>query len=387
MNEYIILEDLPNALDNSLHHDNDFVKLTLNGYYGMEEGLKSVHARSVIIKRERKFSLTYRYKTKDIVKNVDYSSAVWHVRKLLPDFNNGILYTTQSDLIFDKKKGVRIAKASYPEGLPMQHDRVKKRLVETQGKHYLHALGITDDKGQVLKTAQDKYRQIDKYIEIMSGLIASLPADKALKIADMGAGKGYLTFALYDYLVSKSGRNVLVEGVEYRQELVDLCNKIAENSGFKDLRFTQGAIKDYNSTGTNILIALHACDTATDEALFKGIEAEAKLIVVAPCCHKQIRQEMEKSKHPNDLDFLMKHGTFMERQAEMVTDGMRAQLLEYCGYTTKIFEFISDSHTPKNVMIVATRTGKKNPVALEAFLHAKSYFGIRRHALEGMLNI
>jgi len=179
-------------------------------------------------------------------------------------------------------------------------------------------------------------------------------------VADMGSGKGYLTFALYDYLTNSLGMNTEITGVEYRHDLVNLCNDISEKSAFTQLKFTQSTIEDFDPKNTNILIALHACDTATDDAIAKGIEAEADLIVVAPCCHKQIRREMEKSKAQNDLQFLTQHGIFMERQAEMVTDGIRALVLEYFGYSTKVFEFISDTHTPKNAMII----GMKNPATL-----------------------
>ena len=176
-----------------------------------------------------------------------------------------------------------------------------------------------------------------------------------------------------------------VTGVEYRKDLVDLCNDIASQSGFENLSFVQGSIEDYDASKADMLIALHACDTATDDAIAKGIAADAALIIVAPCCHKQIRAEMENSKRENDLDFLLRHGTFMERQAEMVTDGLRSLILEYFGYTTKLFEFISDAHTPKNVMIVARRNGKaqrKSPVVAERIAAVKTYFGIRRHHLE-----
>ena len=171
--------------------------------------------------------------------------------------------------------------------------------------------------------------------------------------------------------------------------MVELCNGIAQKTGFENLSFVQGTIEDYDSAETNILIALHACDTATDDAIHKGISAQADLIVVAPCCHKQIRREMEKNKVKNDLDFLLKYGIFMERQAEMVTDGIRALILEYFGYKTKVFEFISDAHTPKNVLVVGMK-GKINPKkqveVLAKIKDIKEYFGIGFHHLERLIN-
>jgi hypothetical protein len=206
----------------------------------------------------------------------------------------------------------------------------------------------------------------------------------------MGSGKGYLTFALYDYLTNVLKLKAEVTGVEFRPELVELCNKIAGNTGFNQLRFEQGTIEKFDTKEIDILIALHACDTATDEAIFKGISAGAGLIVVAPCCHKQIRRQVESGKKGNDLDFLTKYGIFLERQCEMVTDGIRALILEYFGYKTKVFEFISDAHTPKNVMVVGIKNQKPQPKderILKKIKESKTFFGIEYHHLEKLMGI
>lgn len=227
----------------------------------------------------------------------------------------------------------------------------------------------------------------------MAGLVKDLPSGEPLTIADMGSGKGYLTFALYDYLTS-TGFDPYLTGVEYRADLVELCNKIARDSHFHHLAFAEGSIADFNAVGLHILIALHACDTATDDAIAKGITAGANLIVTAPCCHKQIRREMEAHIEADgtapELDFLLKYGTFKERQAEMVTDALRALILEYFGYSTKVFEFISDAHTPKNVMIVGKKISDapvRNPAVLDKICAAKSFFGIRAHYLETLMGL
>ncbi|MGY0040239.1 class I SAM-dependent methyltransferase [Pedobacter sp. NJ-S-72] len=251
-------------------------------------------------------------------------------------------------------------------------------------------LKVTDDNGIVYKNAQDKYKQINQYIALLDPLIRTLPVKGIKNVVDMGSGKGYLTFALYDYLVNVLKIEAKVTGVEYRQDLVDLCNKIASGSNFTGLDFVQGTIEDYKSENINLLIALHACDTATDDAIYKGIAGNAELIVVAPCCHKQIRRQMEKGKASNELDFLTKYGIFLERQAEMVTDGIRALILEYFGYRTKVFEFISDAHTPKNVLVVGVKT-KEQLVDKEEILkkikRTKEYFGIEYHHLESLVKI
>lgn len=376
------------ALEESLR-DGGFVKLALGAYKGPEDQLKQIHVRRIQIKREEKLSFTYRYKTRDIVKNHGLPEGVDMLREALASgFHAATLYTTGFDLVLDDRS-LKKKPASQTAPAPSGHDREKKRLIETEGKTYLHALGITDAQGNVFKNAQDKYRQINRYVEILSGLINNLPPERLNKIVDMGSGKGYLTFALYDYLIG-IGLHPEVTGVEYRADLVALCNKIAAEAQFTGLHFAQGSIADYDCADANILIALHACDTATDDAIYKGITAGAELIVVAPCCHKQIRREIEKGGIHNDLDFLMKHGIFVERQAEMVTDGLRALILEYYGYTTKVFEFISDAHTPKNVLIVGTKSSRapaSDPAILDSIQAAKAYFGIASHHLEKRLGL
>ncbi len=357
-----------------------FVRLSLGGYKGADDTLKKIVVRPVVIKREEKLSFTYSHKTKDIVKNYDLPETLARIEECLKDgFGTATLFSTEFDLSYPAMKKTAPSVSEAPQ---KSHDRAKNRHVQTEGRKYLQDLNITDSKGNVFKNAQDKFKQTDKYVEILAGLVKDFPKGKAINIVDMGAGKGYLTFALYDYLHGTAGMNAVVTGVEYRPDLVSLCNRIAHNSGFGGLSFVEGTIENFDASHANILIALHACDTATDDAIAKGIAAKADLIVVAPCCHKQIRREMEASKNQS-LDFLLRFGTFMERQAEMVTDGIRALVLEHFGYDVKVFEFISDAHTPKNVMIVAQKSGSgKREAVREKIAQVKKDFGISRHYLE-----
>jgi SAM-dependent methyltransferase len=384
------LNELISFLDNSLVA-NTFIKLSLGNYKGLEEGLKSIYIKKLFIKREEKLSFTYRYKTRDIVKNYSFGDGLNLVKELIKwhGFRLATFNSTVEDMVFELKSetdGTLKRKEAITLAIPsLEHDKKKNRLIEPIGKRYLFELGITDLAGNVFKNAQDKYKQINHYIELLSLLLKELPGRDVIKVADMGAGKGYLTFAFYDYMVNVLKLNAKVSGIEARADLVELCNEIAQNSGFEGLNFIKGSIEEYDSAGTNALIALHACDTATDDAIFKGISSGADLIVVAPCCHKQVRREMEKHKAKNELDFLLKYGIFLERQAEMVTDGTRALILEYFGYSTKVFEFISDAHTPKNVMITGLRNKNlplKSKEILGKIKKAKEYFGIGYHHLE-----
>ncbi len=382
------VKDFLPALEASLN-DNSFVKLSLGNYKGAEASLKNIYVRKISIKGTEKLSFTYNYKTRDIVKNHDPEKALAEIQKQLGHgFNAATLLTTKFDLKLEKGKLTK-TEPSQTELPSLDHDRKKKRLVETEGKFYLYALNVTDDKGNILKNAQDKFRQIDKYVEILGSLIEKIPKGTLHSVVDMGAGKGYLTFALHDYLTNTLGLNkIKVTGVEMRPDLVRLCNGIARDSNLANLEFVDGTIQKYDATGASILIALHACDTATDDAILKGISAGASLIVVAPCCHKQIRREMEAGKKQNELEILTRHGIFMERQAEMVTDSLRALILEYFGYSVKVFEFVGGEHTPKNVMIAATKTGKgRSPEILKKIRETKEFFGISSHYLEKLTKI
>ena len=261
--------------------ENTFVKLSLSNYKGTIEGLKNCYIKKIIIKGEEKLSFTFRYQTKDIVKNYGITDALKEMEGLLgiTHFCVSNLLTTKQDAVLEflssEKTTLRKLKPTQTKVPSLDHNTAKNRLISTNGKSYLHQLNITDEKGQVHKNAQDKYKQINHYIELLSPLLKNLPEYPVLNIADMGAGKGYLTFALYDYITNELKQNASVKGVEYRKDLVELCNGITQQSNFDRLQFVQGTINDYDATGTNVLIALHACDTATDDAIQKGITAGA----------------------------------------------------------------------------------------------------------------
>jgi len=393
VSEYI--EQFITALKESLNAAT-FVKISLGNYKGAEEALKQLLIRKVVIKREDKLAFTYRYKTRDVVKNYAIDEAIDLIAVYLENgFKIATLFTTENDLILEELNNGKIVwrkgKASSEAAPSAYHDKEKTRLIKPDSKSYLTELKITDTEGKVFKNAQDKFRQINHYIEILSSLIKELPEGTIKKVVDMGSGKGYLTFALYDYLYSVLKLESEVTGVEYRQDMVDLCNQVAVKSAFDKLNFVQGTIEDYQAEDVNLLIALHACDTATDDAIYKGIKADAELIVVAPCCHKQVRREIEKHKVKNDVSFLTKYGIFLERQAEMVTDGIRAMILEYFGYKTKVFEFISDAHTPKNVLVVGVKgkahSAERKAEILQKIKASKEYFGIGYHHLERLLEL
>jgi hypothetical protein len=385
-NKSIFINRTQKSLD-----ENTFVKITLSKYVGINDSLNNVYIKKVIIKNKENLNFIYRHKTKDITKNYPIEEALLIINNLLDnDFKSATLFTINNDFLYEKRKANKsILKELQPsiKELPLlDHNRQKNRKVkDIEHKQYLQLLSLTDKNGHILAKSQDKFKQINHYIEILSPLFKNLNSTKKIKITDMGSGKGYLTFAVYDYLVNSLKLDVAMDGVECRKELVNLCNNISQSSGFCGLKFIENNIKDYITDNLDVLIALHACDTATDDAIYKGINSGASLIVVAPCCHHQIRNEIEKAKKVNIMSPIIKHGIFLEREAEIITDGLRSLIMEYFGYRTKVVEFISDAHTHKNVMIIgeyATTSKIEKVEILDKIKDIKDTFGIKYHYLE-----
>jgi SAM-dependent methyltransferase len=384
------IEKFISELARSLHVET-FVKLTLGNYKGADEHLQKLLVRLIETKKGTRLFFLYRQDTRDTAKNFDFTEGVAKIREFLgADFFSGHLFTTEKDFQLDiGKKGksrLNVGKPTFKAAPPTAHNREKEALV-SPNSFYLKALGITTDKGEIRDKQQDKWKQINKFIETLSKLFDnSLLKDKTeLKIVDMGAGKGYLTFATYDYFKNTRGIDVQITGVDTKAELVGLCNDIAKANEFGNLKFVHGWIGDYDLQDADILIALHACNTATDDAIFKGIQANAGLIVCAPCCHQEIRPQI---KAPALLKDILKHGIILEREAESLTDGIRALLLEQSGYAAKIFEFIATEHTPKNNMIVGTRQNKTIDVQKyrREISDIKDFYGIEKQRLETLLN-
>ena len=368
-----------------------FVKLTLGNYKGSDEHLQKILVRLVETKKRIRLFFLYRFDTRDTAKNYEVAEGIKILREILGrDFFAGHLFTTQNDLQLEiGKKGksrLNIARPTFRTRPQLRHDREKVRFVNPQS-FYLQALGITTDRGEIRDKQQDKWKQINKFVEILANLFenSELRDRHSVKMVDMGSGKGYLTFAAYDYFKNILGLDIKVTGVDTKAELVGLCNDIARTCEFHDLEFVKGWIGSFELPQTDILIALHACNTATDDAIYKGIRAGAELIVVAPCCHQEIRPQIEP---PEFMGGILRHGIMLERTAETLTDGLRALLLERSGYAAKLFEFIATEHTPKNNMLVGTKVANAadSDKAAAQIQELKKFYGIKEQRLEALLD-
>jgi len=376
-------------------NENKLERMVLSKYQGKETDLERITIRPVMIKDELLLSFLYQYKTNHITKNLSPKDAhSWIDNALQENFKNAHLISSDWEIQLSvSKKGKLLLnkhrnKNSNTENAgvqPLSHNKEKKRFVE-QSRPYLRELGITDGNGDIIPSMSRKWKQINKFIEVLSAAIINtgLVAREEVHIADFGSGKAYLTFAVHDYLSAQLGVKTRVTGVELRQNLVDLCNQTASKLCLEGIQFEQGDVKHFAAKDINVMIALHACDTATDYAIHMGIRAGAEIIMCSPCCHKQIRPQF---KSPAVLAPMLLHGIHLGQEAEMVTDGLRALLLEAEGYDTQIFEFISLEHTSKNKMILAQKrkTPRDSRLILQQIDSIKTFYGIHEHCLEQLL--
>lgn len=370
-------------------------RIVLSKYKGDDAQLKRITIRPVVLKEQSLLSFLYEYKTNHVTKNLTLAEAHhFFETQIGTQFFNAHLLTDAWEVQIGVSKKGKLLVKKYPNKNKQQaatndsatHDRSKNRFVE-QDRPYLRELGVTDNRGQVIPAMSRKWKQINKFIEVLSRAIdnTGLANSEKVHIADFGSGKAYLTFAVHDYFVDKLQVETAVTGVELRQKLVDLCNGTAEKLSLQGIKFEQGDVQHFKAQGINIMIALHACDIATDYAIHMGIRTGAEVIMCSPCCHKQIRPQM---KSPTTLAPLLQHGIHMGQEAEMVTDGLRALLLEAHGYDTQVFEFISLEHTSKNKMILAQKRKqpRDNSAILQQIESIKSFYGIEEQCLETLLN-
>ena len=369
-----------------------FVKLTLGAPVKRDSDLKNLFVRPVVLKSGPQLCLVWRHQTRDITKNLPPSEAQVQITALLgSDFLDAHLFTTDGTIEYrtlpEGKELLRIRKATTPSAPPTppaapDHNNKKAYLIAPDSG-WLRRLSVTNARGEPRSEMSAKFRQIQKFAELLQHLVGEATltgsVEKPLRVADMGCGKGYLTFAAAALLGSTSR----VTGIELRPELCSQCTEIAQEEGLPWLDFQPGSIADAKLESPDVVIALHACDTATDDAIARGISAGARLILLSPCCHKEVRPQLNP---PDVMKDSLRHGILQERTAEILTDALRAELLEWAGYRTRVFEFISSEHTSKNLMISAVRVrDAKDEARALRIRDLASTFGIRHHHLATLL--
>jgi len=384
-------DEFAQRLSTSLQ-DGTFVRLIFSRPVPVDDAPEKVLGRLVTLKGGPHLSLTYRHATHDVTKNLPVSDvANWAKEQVGAHFRSGLIRTTKRDWqLFVSESGaakLTTHKPSSTAAPSRSHDQPRQTILDDSARDWLNGLGVVNDRGQVRPAMADKYAQINHYLDIFTHLAKDCGwmecGDGGPTIADMGCGKGYLTFGLWHLFARFWKRPVRVLGVEARPELVNSTNGIARRIGTQGLEFIAGTIESVTLPKIDALIALHACDTATDDAIRRGIELGAKLIIVAPCCHKEVRSQIGR---PAPLAPVLEHGLMAERMAEWSTDGLRGLFLEWAGYQTKMIEFISTEHTPKNLMIAAVRHTQpfESRAARDKIDLFKEFFGIKHHALDSL---
>ncbi|UZD96881.1 SAM-dependent methyltransferase [Pseudomonas corrugata] len=370
---------------------NAFIKLVLARHVGDEADLQRLIIKQLTVKEQPCLSFVYRYKTRDITKNFPLAEGVAAIAALLlTSFKNAhLLAVTDEAQLEYSKKGKSSLFRSKPQQLrevpSVEHNREKNRFLDLS-RPFLADLGVTNHKHELIPAMSRKWKQINKFIEVFSHALTSSPLalDKPVRVSDFGSGKGYLTFAIHDYLRNTLQAEGVVTGVELREDMVRLCNEAAARLEHPGLSFQHGDVRSVAPGAVDVMIALHACDIATDYAIHMGIRSGASIIMCSPCCHKQIRLQIQS---PALLKPMLQYGLHLGQQAEMVTDSLRALFLEACGYETKVFEFISLEHTNKNKMILAVkRATPVDPAELLAKIkELKAFYHISEHCLETLL--
>lgn len=274
----------------------------------------------------------------------------------ISSFKQSVFYTQSADchvLVSKKGKATMLKKPPSRKKQELSHNRIKQHVFsEGTPLPFLVELGVMKSDGSVLAGKRDKFRQINCFLEIVEQIYSHLPSHTKLSVVDFGCGKAYLTFALYYYLHVLKDREVDIFGIDLKADVLESCQKLADSLGYKGLRFFRGSIEDYPlKEQPDLVVALHACDTATDVVLAKAVGARARVILSAPCCQHELYKQVKSE----PLQGILDHGILKERLAALATDAARALLLEMAGYRAQVMEFIDPEHTPKNVLIKAIR--------------------------------
>ena len=269
-----------------------------------------------------------------------------------------VLVSKKGAVTVKRKKQAQDAAVAQPKR-DLSHNRTKQYILpEGEPVDFLIGLGVQSPDGHIAKARYDKFRQINRYLEFIEDILDKLPNNRTIRIIDFGCGKSYLTFAMYYYLHKKQGRDIQVTGLDLKTDVIRHCNELARKLGYDGLTFEQGDISSYQGADkVDMVVSLHACDKATDYALEKAIKWGASVILAVPCCQHELNGQI----HCDTLQPILKYGLIKERMAALITDALRANLLEQSGYDTQILEFIDMEHTPKNLMIRAVKSNRMRP--------------------------
>ena len=325
---------------------------------------RKITLRPVTIKGELMYQAEYHYDKKVTHKNIPYYEGIEFAQKIIAeDFKQVNILTENEDIqiLASKPEKPKITRHTViRSAADTEHNRKKHYLIEDGTPcDFLIELGVMSPEGKVLRKHYSKFRQINRFLEIADDSFDSLPKNGTIRIIDFGCGKSYLTFALYYYLKIVRGRSVEITGLDLKKDVIEFCNRTAQKLNYSQLKFQTGDIADYESSGADMVVTLHACDTATDYALINAVKWKSKVILSVPCCQHELFSQIK-----NEISLpMLKHGIIKDKFTELLTDGLRGLKLEAVGYDVNMIEFTSLEHTSKNIMIKAVLPAKPDEAA------------------------
>lgn len=336
------------------------IKMIISGKRRKSAECRKVTIRPVKLKDGLSYQAEYTFEKKVTHENVDADgAAALAVRLLTEEFKQADVFTADEDLhiLSSKPERPHISTKPASRGMPsleLSHNRKKNYIIsDCEPVDFLVRLGVMDENGKVFQRSYSKFRQINRYLEIVEDVYDYLPKDRTVKIIDFGCGKAYLTFALHYYLRGIKGRDVEITGLDLKKDVIDFCGKVSNDLGYDGLRFMTGDIADFKSDGADMVVTLHACDTATDYALINAVSWNSRVILSVPCCQHELFKQIKNDIHQP----MLKYGILKDRLTEYLTDGLRGLKLESKGYDVSMIEFTSLEHTARNIMIKAVKTG------------------------------
>lgn len=372
------MDQVTNVLKDLVKNE-QIIQVILSNLRHKDEGYNKVDIKPVLIRDELKYQFSFNYSNKVIHKNLNSFETINEIVKLLEEnFKQGMIFSQEADyqILISKKDKVNILKKKpTKEVANYSHNRKKNYIIEDgEPVNFLIRLGVMNDKGKVVSKRYDKFRQINRFLEMVADVIPKINKEKTLNIVDFGCGKSYLTFALYHYLVNILELDINIIGLDLKMDVINFCNEVAEDLDYKRLKFIHGDIKDYEGlVDVDMVVTLHACDNATDAALIKAVNWNAQAILSVPCCQHEF---YDKIKSPV-LEPMLKHGIIKEKLSSLITDSLRANVLEILGYQVQLLEFIDMEHTPKNILIRAIKSEQGNKMeAIENYKKFKEFWGL-----------
>lgn len=359
------------------------VDMVISGARGGGDFIK-IKVRPVMIRDSLYFQVS-RYTDKQVFhENMTAEDALETLSGwILHDFRQAqIRMQDEMVTVLVSKKGkatIKSKKAACVETQNLEHNRKKQYIIEEgTAVPFMIDLGVMTESGKIIRTRYDKYRQINRFLEFIEDILPELPTDRTVHIIDFGCGKSYLTFAMYYYLKVLKHYDIRITGLDLKQKVIEDCQALADRYGYDGLQFLCGDIADYNGTDeVDMVVTLHACDTATDFALAKAVGWNAKVILSVPCCQHELNGQMQREGAGYDkLAPILDYGLLKERFAALLTDGLRAKYLEQSGYETQVLEFIDMEHTPKNILLRAVKTNQAKQGSESQVWECRKFLGI-----------